>query len=208
MLRVLVACHVETFHCATTAEDALLVFSKFTPSNVLLDIDSFGGDGIKLVKLLKLSIPEVFIVVITDCDTNTSAIQLFDGGVGGVLNRSSSCRELSHQIEGWLMNIVPIATPVVQLLFKASLSKPSYLINSCDTFLIPGFSCRENEIMGHMIGGKNVKAMAGLLGVAPSTVTSHIKNIVTTRPQFLQPKPSEWRSWDSHPCKPWFAGNW
>ena len=62
----------------------------------------------------------------------------------------------------------------------------------------------DNVIREQGLGFGVLVAFSGTVTINEQKYTEE----VTTRPQFLQPKPSEWRSWDSHPCKPWFAGNW
>ncbi len=162
--------------CASShpnAEHALQHLPATRPDVVLVDIKLPDRDGIECVRELRTRLPDLLPIMLTlygDDELIFKSLQA--GAVGYLLKRVTPAQILDaiREVHAGGSPMTPEIARRVAVHFhqqpRSSAIAPVY-----------GLTPRESEILRLITQGRQTKEVAGLLGIAPSTVSNHLRSI-------------------------------
>ncbi len=159
------------FRCAGTyrdAESALEEIPILAPDVVLMDIELPEMSGIDCVKILKQSLPELDVIMLTAYTDDEHIFQALKAGAYGYLTKSIFPSRLLNAIREIRVGGAPMSTYVARRVV-------SYFSTQQNPF--PQLSKREKEVLDLLCEGQNYRDIAKNLFVSPNTVRFHLKNI-------------------------------
>ena len=162
------------FRCAATyatGEAALEGIPAIQPDIALVDIHLPGMDGIELIGRLKLKLPALEMVILTNYENGTLIFNALRAGASGYLLKNAISEELIAAMQLVLAGGAPmslqIARKVAGYFRHAEKSAPQ----------VETLTGREREILELLSKGLMYKEVAAQLGIALNTMRSHIRNI-------------------------------
>lgn len=138
---------------------------------LILDISMPFTDLFSLMKQILAIRPKQKILILTMSSEHIFAKKYLQLGARGFLNKEAPPNEITMAINNVLNNRRYISSRVRDTLTLEMLDSPAK--NLFDTL-----SERELEIMNYLVDGKNVSAIAKMLAIHISTVSTHKANIL------------------------------
>lgn len=162
------------FRCLShyaTAEAALEALPKDRPDVVLMDINLPGMNGVECVRQLKLTAPQILVVMLTVYEDTESIFNALAAGAAGYLLKRTKSAELLEAIRevqrGGSPMTTHIARKVTQSFHKAGLSLQA----------TENLSPREQEVLDLLSQGHLYKEIADKLGISYETVHTYVRRI-------------------------------
>jgi len=153
------------------AEEALQKLPADKPDVVVMDINLPGLNGIECVRRIKLSTPEMCILMLTVYEESDLIFSALRAGASGYLLKRSKSSELLEAIadahKGGSPMTSSVARQVVQFFNQAAKPQPG----------VEGLSPREQEILDLLVRGHPYKTIADQLSVSVNTVRMFIRRI-------------------------------
>jgi two-component system NarL family response regulator len=162
---------------AASGEDALELAAKMVPHVVIMDLSMPGMGGVEATRRLTAGAPLARVLVLTLSDDEGSVVEAIMAGACGYLMKDSS--------------LVEIASAVRAAHDGGSILSPNISAMLLDRLRIAeqksrkpedhggGLADREVEVLRLLAQGKNNAQIAEELFVSPSTVKTHVSNILT-----------------------------
>ncbi len=151
---------------AADGEETVRLAQALRPDIVVLDISMPGLNGIQVGEILRETVPESRIVVLTGYDDNEQyARALLRLGVSGYLSKTSSSRELASALRSVYSSRLYFQPSIASLL-NASLAPPA-----------DEPTPRELEVLGLAAQGKRNRDIARQLHTSERTVQFHLANL-------------------------------
>lgn len=154
--------------CRTLATD----FITLRPDVVLMDIDMPGLNGIDAVPVVKATLPDAQVLMLTVFDNDEKIFQAIRNGASGYLLKHTSPAEIVAAIfdihRGGSPMTASIARKVLQHFQQAV--RPT----ASDDYKL---SARELDIVKGLVAGYSYKLIADDLHISIDTVRSHIRHI-------------------------------
>jgi DNA-binding NarL/FixJ family response regulator len=152
------------------AEDCTHVLTDietYNPHVVLMDINMPNVDGIRGLKLIKTTYPEVKVLMQTAFDDSDKIFTCISNGASGYILKNDKPQRILQAIEevyegGAAMN--PAIAQKVLDYFKPSSTKSP-------------LSPKENNVLALLAEGFSYKMVADKLGVSYTTINTHTKRI-------------------------------
>jgi len=138
---------------------------------IILDISMPPTDSFALLKNIFALRPEQKVLILTMSSEEVYAKNYLQMGVKGFINKEAPPSEIRKAIVSILNNKKYLSPGLKDILTTAVLEGRT--ANPFETL-----SPREVEIMQHLINGKNVSEIAGILSVHISTISTHKSNIM------------------------------
>jgi NarL family two-component system response regulator LiaR len=147
---------------------AVELCAKLQPDVVLMDMVMPEMDGAALTRLVRKQCPETRVIALTSFKDEILVQSALQAGAIGYLLKDVSADELVQAIRAAHAGRATISPEVTQALVHAT-SEP-----------IPGHDLTERErvVLVLMVEGLNNTQIAGRLTVSPSTIKSHVSNIL------------------------------
>ncbi len=155
----------------TSGEDALKKIEAFRPQVVLMDINLPGISGIEATSLIKQSLPEIQVVMVTVYRDHDKIFSALKAGASGYLLKRSSPSEIREAIRDVLTGGAPMSAEIARRVVEA-FHQPS--ISTTDE---ANLSPRETEILELLCEGLANKEIADQLAISIETVRAHLKNV-------------------------------
>ena len=155
----------------TSGEDALKKIEAFRPQVVLMDINRPGISGIEATSLIKQSLPEIQVVMVTVYRDHDKIFSALKAGASGYLLKRSSPSEIREAIRNVLTGGAPMSAEIARRVVEA-FHQPSISITD-EASLSP----RETEILELLCEGLANKEIAERLDISTETVRVHLKNV-------------------------------
>ncbi|QUJ77928.1 response regulator transcription factor [Sulfitobacter albidus] len=151
--------------------DALEATARETFDLALVDLSLPDGDGTELLRHLAQVQPECHCVVTTVMAADSAIVSALAAGAEGYLLKSDTDQVISHQLH-LLMSGIPALSPQIarRIMHHFKLTGPHF---EPEAKLTP----RETEVLRLIAQGFRVGEAAPELGIAESTVITHIKSI-------------------------------
>ena len=130
---------------------------------------------IRSLSVMQRMTAELRISLLSDLDRRENIIAAMRHGVSGYLLTSLSLKIASEIIR--LVHVGGTFIPASALLDTRSIF-PSERIPASPTPELPGFTCRQIEVLGRLREGKQNKAIAFELNMAESTVKVHLQHLM------------------------------
>lgn len=160
-----------------TARQGLELVRKLKPDLALVDISLPDQNGIELVRdILKLS-SNTRIMIVSIHSKLDYIVRAFQAGAAGYLVKESAPEKLlegmNHVFKGDYFMDTAVSHKVVKKLIGLPAGEKVAPGSNYDTL-----TCREQEIMIHLVEGLSTNQVADKLFISPKTVENHRSNIM------------------------------
>ncbi|MBY0537205.1 MAG: response regulator transcription factor [Chitinophagaceae bacterium] len=150
------------------------------PQVIFMDIEMPQLDGIETIKIAKPLYPEVHFIVLTVFDDDDKIFEAIRSGASGYLLKHEPASTLQESVVNVLQyGGAPMSPAIARKVL--SIMSQSNRANSNDSEkqnTVPSIiTTREEEILQHMVQGKDAKRIAATLNISVLTVRKHIANI-------------------------------
>jgi two-component system, NarL family, response regulator LiaR len=155
---------------AENGSDAIKLCGEVQPDVVLMDMVMPDMDGATATRNIRQQFPQVQVIVLTSFKEGELIKKALEAGAIGYLLKDVSADELAKAIRAAYAGRVTLSPEATQALVQSSSQPPP-----------PGLDLteREREVLALMIEGLNNTQIAGRLTVSPSTIKSHVSNILS-----------------------------
>jgi len=154
---------------AENGETAIQLCAEVLPDVILMDMALPVMDGATATRAIRQQFPQVQVIVLTSFKEGELIKNALEAGAIGYLLKDVSADELVGAIRAAHAGRATLSPEAAQALVETSNQPPA-----------PGLTLteREREVLALMIEGLNNTQIAGRLTVSPSTIKSHVSNIL------------------------------
>jgi NarL family two-component system response regulator LiaR len=155
---------------AGNGKSAIKLCGEIMPDVVLMDMVMPEMDGAAITRAIRQQFPSVQVLALTSFKEGDLVKNALEAGAIGYLLKDVSANELARAIRAAHSGRATLSPEAAQSLVETANLPPS-----------PGLDLteREHEVLALMVEGLNNTQIAGKLTVSPSTVKSHVSNILT-----------------------------
>jgi NarL family two-component system response regulator LiaR len=155
---------------AENGEAAVQLCAQVLPDVILMDMVMPGMDGPTATRLIRQQFPQVQVIALTSFREGELIRNALEAGAIGYLLKDVSADELARAIRAGHIGRATLSPEAAQSLVESANQPP-----------MPGLDLteREREVLTLMIEGLNNTQIAGRLSVSPSTIKSHVSNILS-----------------------------
>src|SRR5512140_3181522 len=155
---------------AESAEAAIRLCAEILPDVILMDMFMPDTDGSAATRAIRQQFPQVQVIALTSFKEGDLVKHALEAGAIGYLLKDVSADELARAIRAAHAGRATLSPEAAQALVETTNQPPA-----------PGLDLteREREVLGLMIEGLNNIQIAGRLTVSPSTIKSHVGNILS-----------------------------
>lgn len=145
---------------------------KTNPHIVCMDISMPGMDGAEVTRTLRKALPQVMVVALSAYSDQQYVLDMLDAGASGFVTKAEASDELLRAIRTVLSGrtyLCPDVAGVVTgaLMGQGSAARPVAVLGA-----------RERQVLKLVAEGCTSNQIADMLGIAPSTVEVHRRNIM------------------------------
>jgi len=155
---------------AESGEAAIELCAKALPDVILMDMSMPDMDGATATRIIRQRYPQIQVIALTSFKEGKLIKNALEAGAIGYLLKDITADELARAIRSAHAGRVTLAPEATQALVETANLPPA-----------PGLDLteREREVLTLMIEGLNNTQIAGRLIVSPSTIKSHVSNILS-----------------------------
>ena len=155
---------------ADSGESALELCAKILPDVILMDLMMPEMDGATATRHIRTQFPEVQVVALTSFKEQEMVQNALEAGAIGYLLKDVSANELARAIRAAHSGRATLSPEAAQALVNAANQPPA-----------PGHDLTEREhvVLALMVEGLNNTQIAERLVVSPSTIKTHVSNILS-----------------------------
>ncbi len=155
---------------AENGSAAISLCGEAQPDVILMDMVMPDMDGATATRIIRQQFPQVQVIVLTSFKEGELIKNALEAGAIGYLLKDVSADELARAIRAAYSGRATLSPEAAQTLVEAANQPPA-----------PGLDLteREREVLSLMIEGLNNTQIAGRLTVSPSTIKSHVSNILS-----------------------------
>jgi two-component system, NarL family, response regulator LiaR len=154
---------------AESGEAAIQLCAELLPDVILMDMVLPDMDGAASTRVIRQRFPQVQVIALTSFKTGDLVRNALEAGAIGYLLKDVTAEELVGAIRAAHAGRATLSPEVAQTLVQiASQTQPGHNLTG-----------RELEVLALMVDGLNNTQIAGKLTVSPSTVKSHVSNILS-----------------------------
>ena len=155
---------------AASGQEALQLCASLQPDVVLMDMVMPDMDGAAATRLIRRQSESVQVLALTSFKEEILVKSALQSGAIGYLLKDVSAEELAQAIRAAHAGRATLSPEAAQALVHAASQAPP-----------PGLDLTEREraVLALMVEGLNNTQIAARLTVSPSTVKSHVSNILT-----------------------------
>ena len=155
---------------AASGQDAIQLCAQLQPDVVLMDMVMPDMDGAAATRLIRKQSPSIQVLALTNFKEETLVQSALHAGAIGYLLKDITADELAQAIRAAHAGRSTLSPEAAQALVNATSQPPKPGLNLTE---------RELEVLSLMVDGLNNTQIAARLTVSPSTVKSHVSNILT-----------------------------
>ena len=154
---------------AESGADAIQLCAKILPDVILMDMVMPDMDGATATRAIRQQFPQVQVIALTSFKEGDLVKNALEAGAIGYLLKDVSADELVWAIRAAHAGRSTLSPEAAQALVETANQPPA-----------PGLDLteREREVLALMVEGLNNTQIAGRLTVSPSTIKSHVSNIL------------------------------
>jgi two-component system, NarL family, response regulator LiaR len=154
---------------AESGADAIQLCAEVLPDVILMDMVMPDMDGATATRAIRQQFPQVQVIALTSFKEGDLVKNVLEAGAIGYLLKDISADELHRAIRAAHAGRSTLSPEAAQALVETA-NQPA----------APGLDLteREREVLTLMIEGLNNTQIAGKLTVSPSTIKSHVSNIL------------------------------
>ncbi|HEY6074895.1 MAG TPA: response regulator transcription factor [Anaerolineales bacterium] len=155
---------------AESGQAAIELCAKLKPDVILMDMVMPDMDGAVATRAIRQQFPNVQVIALTSFNEEGLVRNALEAGAIGYLLKDVSAEDLFKAIRAAHAGQATLSPEAAQALVPAATHPPA-----------PGFDLTERErgVLALMAEGLNNTQIAGRLVVSPSTVKSHVSNILS-----------------------------
>jgi NarL family two-component system response regulator LiaR len=155
---------------ADSGEEAIQICGHVLPDVILMDLMMPGMDGAAATRIIRQQFPQVQIVALTSFKEQDVVQNALQAGAIGYLLKDVSADELAVAIRAAHSGRATLSPEATQALVNAANQPPA-----------PGQDLTERErvVLALMVEGLNNTQIAARLVVSPSTIKTHVSNILS-----------------------------
>jgi NarL family two-component system response regulator LiaR len=155
---------------AESGESAIQICEEVLPDVILMDMVLPKMDGAAAIREIRNKFPSVQVIALTSFKEGDLIKNALEAGAIGYLLKDVSANTLAQAIRDAHAGRATLSPDVTQAMVNAAGQPPK-----------PGLDLteRECEVLSLMVEGLNNTQIAGRLTVSPSTIKSHVSNILT-----------------------------
>jgi NarL family two-component system response regulator LiaR len=155
---------------AESGETAIQLCPQIMPDVILMDMVLPLMDGATATRVIRQQFPQIQVIVLTSFKEGELIKNALEAGAIGYLLKDVSADELAQAIRAAYSGRVTLSPEAAQTLVETANQPPP-----------PGLDLteREREVLALLVEGLNNTQIAGRLTVSPSTVKSHVSNILS-----------------------------
>lgn len=159
---------------ANTFPDGLDFLRSLRPIHlIILDIQLPGGEGVKMIPLIREIQPGVRILIFSSLEDPRSALSFMSAGANGFASKTTNMSELKHAVATVLGGKKYMSEQVRQKVADSFFQNLSPAQVYEDISLSP----REREVMDLMLAGKKSKDISSALNLKLTTISTHKSHI-------------------------------
>jgi two-component system, NarL family, response regulator LiaR len=153
----------------SSGETAIQLCQRIRPDVILMDLVMPDMDGVAATRAIRRQFPSVQVLALTSFKEEGLVQKALEAGAIGYLLKDVSADELAKAIRAAQAGRSTLSPEAAQALVHAATKPPP-----------PGrdLTERERDVLALMIEGMNNTEIAEKLVVSPSTVKSHVSNIL------------------------------
>ena len=155
---------------ADSGEAAIQLCAEVLPDVILMDMVLPVMDGASATRLIREQFPQTQVIALTSFKEGDLIKNALEAGAIGYLLKDVSADELVRAIQAAHAGRATISAEAAQVMVQTASQPPA-----------PGLdlTAREREVLMLMVDGLNNTQIAGKLSVSPSTIKSHVSNILS-----------------------------
>jgi NarL family two-component system response regulator LiaR len=155
---------------AESGEAAIQVCAEVLPDVILMDMVMPDMDGAAATRAIRQQFPQVQVLALTSYKEGDLVKNALKAGAIGYLLKDVSADDLAGAIRAAHSGRATLSPQAAQALVETANQSP-----------LPGLDLteREREVLALMVEGLNNTQIAGKLMVSPSTIKSHVSNILS-----------------------------
>jgi NarL family two-component system response regulator LiaR len=155
---------------AESGEAAIQLCAEVLPDVILMDMVLPMMDGATATRAIRKQFPQVQVIALTSFKEGDLIKTALEAGAIGYLLKDVSADDLVRAIRSAHAGRATLSPEAAQALVQTTNRPPA-----------PGLDLteREREVLALMIEGLNNTQIAGRLTVSPSTIKSHVSNILS-----------------------------
>jgi NarL family two-component system response regulator LiaR len=155
---------------AESGAAAIQLCDEAQPDVILMDMVMPDMDGATAIRVIRKQYPQVQIIALTSFKEGNLVKNALEAGAIAYLLKDVSADELARAIRAAYAGRATLSPEAAQAFVETSNQPPA-----------PGLDLteREREVLALMVEGLNNTQIAGRLTVSPSTIKSHVSNILS-----------------------------
>jgi len=155
---------------AESGAAAIQLCAEVQPDVILMDMVMPDMDGAAATRLIRQQFPQVQVIALTSFKEGDLVKNALEAGAIGYLLKDVSADELVEAIRAAHAGRATLSPEAAQALVETTNQLPA-----------PGLDLteREREVLALIVEGLNNTQIAGRLSVSPSTIKSHVSNILS-----------------------------
>jgi NarL family two-component system response regulator LiaR len=155
---------------AENGADAIQLCAKVLPEVILMDMVMPGMDGASATRAIRQQFPQVQVIALTSFKEGDLIKNALEAGAMGYVLKDIAADELARALCAAHAGRATLSPEAAQSLVETANLPPT-----------PGLDLTERErvVLALMVEGLNNTQIAGRLSVSPSTVKSHVSNILS-----------------------------
>jgi DNA-binding NarL/FixJ family response regulator len=158
---------VELVGTAENGQEAIELCARSAPDVVLMDLEMPLVDGIEATRQIKVTYPEIAVVVLTSFSDRDRILRALDAGAAGYLLKDVEPDDLARAIQAAAAGDVPLDPKAARALLSArTISSPG-----------DALSKREREVLLMVADGLPNKLIARKLSLSEKTVKAHLTSV-------------------------------
>ena len=168
---------MEFLGSASSVSDGQPLVQNSKPDVLLLDIGLPDGNGLDMIPEVNTISPDTHIVILTSLSDEATLMRVIDSGISGFVSKNSELSELLETIRRAADGEIVMPTSLLMgLLMRLPRDKAA---TYKDEKGWERLTVREQEILELLAKGKSGNEIAEELHIAPLTVRTHIRNMMS-----------------------------
>lgn len=168
---------MEFLGAASSLSDGQILVENCSPDVLLLDVGLPDGNGLDMIPRVNTASPDTHIIVLTSLSDEATLMRVVDSGISGFVSKDSQLSDLLETIRKAADGEIVMPTSLlVGLLMRLPRDKAAAYKDERGWERL---TIREQEILELLAKGKSGNEIAEELHIAPLTVRTHIRNMMS-----------------------------
>jgi DNA-binding NarL/FixJ family response regulator len=168
---------MEFLGAASSLSDGRILVENCSPDVLLLDVGLPDGNGLDMIPKVNTISPDTHIIVLTSLSDEATLMRVVDSGISGFVSKDSQLSDLLETIRKAADGEIVMPTSLLMgLLMRLPRDKAAAYKDERGWERL---TIREQEILELLAKGKSGNEIAEELHIAPLTVRTHIRNMMS-----------------------------